>query len=152
MSLPFHLGLRDNRHLVSLMRLEGRSREVLGVAYPQDADRRLRILEQWGIDARSPRAESLGTINMPLSPRDQTILSYQLDADRQSALNGGVTPLNQGRRDAQAGVKERIHLGAGHAALPVTARAGQAPAVSDGLSTTSCTRARHGVAMTIRSR
>lgn len=152
MSLPFHLGLRDNRHLVSLMRLEGRSREVLGVAYPQDADRRLRILEQWGIDARSPRAESLGTINMPLSPRDQTILSYQLDADRQSALNGGVTTLIQSRRAAQAGVKERIHLGAAHAALPVRSHGGPAPTDTHGQSATSATRAQHGIGMTLRIR
>lgn len=113
--MSFHLGLRYNRHQVSLVKVDGRQPEVLGVAYPQEAGRRARILEQWGQSGRSPRHHELATIDMPLPRRAQAILSYQVSPDVRGRLNGGVEPLVQSRRQLQPGPQERMHLGIGGA-------------------------------------
>ena len=110
-AMAFHLGLRYNRHQVSLMRQPGRSNEVLAVAYPQQSDRRARILEQWGRDPWSPRHHSPASIDMPLSSRAQAILSYQLAGDIRSRLNGGMEPQIQSRHQLEPGIQQRMHLG-----------------------------------------
>ena len=145
MSLPFHLGLRYNRHMVSLIKLEGRSREVLGSAYPRETNPRAHLLTQWGIDAQSPRRPEEATINEPLSARAQAILSYQLNPTSRATLNGGVTPLTQSRRDDQSGVKQRLHVGAAHAVLHVDSRPGRgASHPMQSLPSTLGARSQHG--------
>ncbi|WP_428243265.1 hypothetical protein [Gynuella sp.] len=109
--MNFHLGLRYNRHQVSLMKQADRSREVLGVAYPEESDRRARILEQWGRSPWSPRHQSAATIDMPLSSRAQAILSYQLAGDVRTRLNGGMEPQIQSRHQLEPGIQQRMHLG-----------------------------------------
>lgn len=147
MSLPFHLGLRHNQHMVSVISPPGRSRDMLGVAYPDDANPRLHILAQWGIDARSPRNAELATIDIPLPRRAQAILSYQIDPALRHQLNTGMTPLADTRREAKAGVKVRVHLGAHHAVLPVEARFGTcAQHDPSELFPGSEVRARHAIA------
>lgn len=147
MTLPFHLGLRDNRHMVSLIKEPGRTREVLGVAYPQggEVERRAQILQYWGIDAQSPRRPALNTVNLPLEARAQTALYYQVNAATRAEINGTTTPLTQSRRDDQPGLKDRIHLGADHVSLPVESRPGRTVAEPNhALSATPSTRGRLG--------
>ncbi|MFL6652837.1 MAG: hypothetical protein ACJ8J7_16305 [Sulfurifustaceae bacterium] len=111
MSLPFHLGLRADRHVLSVIKQNGRTREQLGVAYPQESDPRRRILKQWGIDDASPRRTDPDTIDLPLARRTQTILSYQLNPALRRQLNTGMGSLSGSRRDSQSGLRGRTHLG-----------------------------------------
>lgn len=123
--LPFHLGLRDDRHMVSVIRQNGQTQVQLGVAYPQEGDRRRRILEQWGLAARSPRAESLDTIDLPLARRSQAILFWQVSPSlqQQLATGQGGMPLSRLAGD-QAGMLDRAHLGTERLPMAVDARFG----------------------------
>jgi hypothetical protein len=113
--LPFHLALRDCRHMVSLIRHDGSERAPIeiGVPYASDGDRRERILELWGMQQASPRREMQGTIDQALSSRHQIALSLHLDPALQQLLRGGLPPEPEGRRDVASGVKSRLHLGPG---------------------------------------
>jgi len=142
MPLPFHLDLRYNKHLLSLIKLGDRPREVLGMAYPEDSDRRARIPTHWGQSTQSPRHIEQATIDLPLPVRAQTILSYQVNAQARAEINGGITPLTQSRRDEQPGPKQRLHLGTEHAGLPVEARA-RLSSTSPTIPSTPSVRLRH---------
>lgn len=145
MKLPFHLGLRDKRHTVTVVKLDGRQPPVLGTASPDDETRRAQILTNWGVSAPSPRQTGEATINQPLPVRSQTILSYQVNPAVRATLNGGVTPLVQSRRDNQSGPQQRVHLGTDHAALPADGRPGRlAPSPNETASATPDERTRHG--------
>ena len=145
MTRRFHLGLRFNRHMVSLVKEPGRSREVLGVAYPDEVDRRAQILQYWAIDAQSPRRTEPNSINVPLETRAGTILYYQVNEATRAEIDGRVTPLTQSRRDEAPGMKERVHLGPNHASLPVESRPGCTFAEPNhGLSATPSARGRLG--------
>jgi hypothetical protein len=113
--LPFHLALRDCRHMVSLIRWDeiGRNRVEIGIPYAVDMDPRQRILELWGMQQGSPRREMSGTLDQPLSRRHQVALSPQLDPWLRQLLRGGLPPEPEGRRDVASGVKSRLHLGVG---------------------------------------
>jgi len=144
MSLPFHLGLRYNRHLLSLVKLGDQPRPVLGVAYPEDTDRRARIPIQWGQATQSPRRSEPATIDLPLPQRTQTILSYQVNPQVRAALDGEPGPLVGSRRDLEPGLKQRLHLGPDHPGLPAETRARLAAAAATGLSATPEPRNLHG--------
>ncbi|MGE5491194.1 MAG: hypothetical protein ACM31P_07950 [Actinomycetota bacterium] len=124
-SLPFHMGLRDDRHMVSVIRQNGQSQVQLGVAYPMDGDRRCRIMEQWGIAARSPREESLDTIDLPLAQRSQAILFWQVSPALRGPLATGQGGTAGSRLiDNQAGMLDRAHLGTERQPMAVDARFG----------------------------
>ena len=125
MTRRFHMGLRDNQHMVTLMKVNGQSREVLGRAYPNDENRRQRILDNWGLSVQSPRIPEPASIDIPLSPRAQTILSYEMAPAVRDQLNGGLPPQTQSRKDEQNGVKDRIHRGPNRPILPVESRPGR---------------------------
>ena len=145
MTRRFHLGLRFNHHMVSLLKVPGESREVLGVAYPQEFDRRAQILHYWAIDAQSPRVGELNTVNLPLETRAQTALYYQVNEATRAQLDHRTTPLTQSRRDEAPGVKDRVHLGVNHASLPVESRPGRTfHEPNHGLSATPSARGRLG--------
>lgn len=111
MTLPFHLGLRANRHQVSLIQQNGRSRVQLGTAYPDDSNPRRRILMQWGMEGRSPRQSDPDTIDLPLARRAQAILSYQVNPGLRHQLNTGMGSLSNSRHQSQPGLQGRAHLG-----------------------------------------
>ena len=96
--------LRNDGHTVSVVTPEGATRPVLGVARPDEQDKRLKLLRQWG-HAPSPRAQALVTIDEPLDQRSQTILSYEVGASLRRRLNGGHGDLAQ-RRSAPAAATE----------------------------------------------
>jgi hypothetical protein len=90
------LELRDENHLVTEVTLNGATRPVLGIAHPDEADKRARLLRNLGYppsprdaQAASPRAARLATIDEPLPQRSQTILSHEVDAALRQRLNGG---------------------------------------------------------------
>jgi len=74
MPLPFHLGLRNNQHLVSVIKTQEGGRPQLGVAYQQNDRRRAHIPTNWGVPSQSPRQSESTEIHLPLSPRAQALL------------------------------------------------------------------------------
>lgn len=108
MILKLLLGLRDNRHMVDVVKINGETRPVLGVSHPQEQDRRANVLRQWGISAESPRREPPATIDEPLPQRSQTILSYQVEPPVRQRVNGGLDALADSRQRNGSGTKERV--------------------------------------------
>lgn len=108
MSLPFHLGLRHYRHMVSHLRDTGRVRDRLGVAYPDDHDRRGRVLEQWGIERSSPR-EPPPSATIPVPRRVQAALAPRVAPSVQKQLFG-IPDQAPTRWDARPGLHSRMHL------------------------------------------
>lgn len=111
--LPFHLGMRDCRHVISLIRNDGlgRTRVEIGTPYAADMNPRDRVLDQWGMQQASPRRDMAGAIDQPFSRRHQVALSAQLPTELRAFLRGGFPPQPEGRRDVASGVKARQHLG-----------------------------------------
>lgn len=108
---PFHMGLRGDRHMVSLIRQNDQQQVQLGMAYPEEGNRRHRILEQWGITQRSPRQESPDTVDLPLAQRSQAILFWQVSPGMRQQLATG-----------QGGMLDRAHLGTERLPMTVDAR------------------------------
>ncbi|OIO59447.1 MAG: hypothetical protein COX57_02790 [Alphaproteobacteria bacterium CG_4_10_14_0_2_um_filter_63_37] len=96
------LGLptRDGKTLKIVQTQEGQP-PILTEATPPEScaeARRLKATSAQGVTP-SPRAQPLATINTPLETRTRTILYYELSAEEQATLNGGVTPSqNKGRK------------------------------------------------------
>ncbi len=67
---------------------------------PEDAEaKRQRAAERHGMAPPPARAEAPASIDLPLDPREQTILSYRLAPDLRRGLAGGVAvPENKGRK------------------------------------------------------
>lgn len=120
MGLPFELGLRHCRHMVSLIRGEADSRQqyLIGRPYRPDASRRQRVLEMWGMEQASPRKPMFGTIDAPLSPREKVAYAARLHPDIQQVLSSGFEGAPVGRRERVDGVKGRLHVGPSH--MPIT--------------------------------
>lgn len=116
--MTFRLGLRFNQHEVSLVKTNGNQREQLGVAYPDDADKRAKIMTHWGQNTQSPRRPELNSITQPLPKRAQAILSYKIPSQQRAIVNGEQKPLVQSRRDTASGVKNRMHINT-HTAIHV---------------------------------
>jgi len=108
--MEFRLGLRNNQHEVSLISTGDPRRTQLGTAYPNDEDKRSRVMNHWGQSAQSPRKPEAATVNIPLSQRAQTILSYRLPDEQRAIVNGQQRPMAESRKDQQPGLKARMHL------------------------------------------
>ena len=108
MILKLLLGLRDNRHMVDVVKVNGETRPVLGVSHPQEGDKRANIVRQWGMSAESPRREPPATIDQPLPQRSQAILSYQVGPQVRQRINGGLDALPDSRQRSGTGTKERV--------------------------------------------
>ncbi|MBU2707879.1 hypothetical protein KCM76_17930 [Zooshikella marina] len=119
MKLPFHLGLRNQRHMVSIFRVNNQHWLTLGQAFSKESHRREQILSQWGINGFSPRYQSPEKVHVPFTTRHQHILSYQLDTLLQHQLQPGTTSPIANRQQLIPGLQHRAHLGSGHAVLPV---------------------------------
>jgi hypothetical protein len=100
------LELRDDNHLVTEVTLNGAKRPVLGVAHPDEAEKRAKLLRSLG-HRPSPRDERLATIDEPLPQRSQTILSYEVDPALRQRLNGGAGPLASSRLASSDGTTAR---------------------------------------------
>lgn len=115
MILKLLLGLRNNRHQVDVVKVNGESRPVLGTSHPQEENKRVEALKAWGMQAESPRKERLATIDEPLPQRTQTILSHRLTPELRQRVNSGMGTLADSRMKNLSGAKDRADL-----ALPDT--------------------------------
>ncbi|HYD80193.1 MAG TPA: hypothetical protein VEC06_10325 [Paucimonas sp.] len=104
------LALRNNAHRVAVIKTESGTREVLGVAHPEEQDRRAGVLKQWGIDPASPRQEPPATIDEPLPQRTQTILSYRLDPALRRRIDTGIGEPADSRVRNRPGKKDEANL------------------------------------------
>ncbi|WP_115719804.1 hypothetical protein [Gallaecimonas mangrovi] len=120
MGLPFELGQRHYRHMVSIIRGEVGSRQQfeLGRPYRPDSSRRQRVLEQWGMEQASPRKTMFGTIDAPLARREKVAYAARLKPEIQQVLGSGFEGSPVDRRQRVNGVKGRLHVGPTHS--PIT--------------------------------
>lgn len=91
MLLQLLLRLRNQQERVKVILREGHTRPELGIAQPQEDDRRASLPELWGRESHPTRQEPLATIDEPLPVRTQTILSHEVPDNVRRALNGDVT-------------------------------------------------------------
>ena len=123
----FHPGLRQNRHMLRMIKDGGQSRRAyrLGSAYgneisaADDTERRRRILDQWGMQSQSIRKPEPDSIAQPLQRRAQAAYFYQVPDGEQHRLVKRQHNAPLTRRDVLPGTKDRIHLGRNHADLIV---------------------------------
>ncbi|WP_338847049.1 hypothetical protein V8J88_25200 [Massilia sp. W12] len=92
------LALRNQAHQVQIIQPEGAKRPMLGTRDPQEIERRLQVLKQWGTPQHPGRKKALQAIEQALPQRTQTILSHQLPPALQQELNGGAGPLSESRK------------------------------------------------------
>ena len=104
------LGLRDGRQQVRVVKINGTSRPVLGTTQPEEENRRVRVVRQWGMQAVSPRQTSLAGIDEPLSQRSQTILSHNLAPALRQLVNTGVGSSADAQRSRQPEPAQSIPL------------------------------------------
>ena len=120
------LGLRNQGHQVSLIRLNGETRLLLGRKYPAETDLRRQSNAQWGDPTHTGRQTALDSIDEALPQRSQTILSYQLDPTLRASVNAGVgrlklpaaqtesaepRPPAQSRTEAEAAIQQTVKIG-----------------------------------------
>jgi hypothetical protein len=86
MLLEVLLNLRRGRERCAVIQREGHTRPELGIAHPQEDERRVSLPGLWGWEQHPTRAEAPPTIDEPLDTRTQTILSYQLPEHVRAAI------------------------------------------------------------------
>lgn len=97
---------------VSVLKLSGSSRPVLGLSRPEKDERRARAVLRWGHPENPAQPKPPATIDTPLPPRLQTLLSYRVDQALRHRLNGGVGPMPGSRRAASEVVQATVDLDA----------------------------------------
>jgi hypothetical protein len=115
MKPPHHPGGRGPYQRLSVIKSPDSARLALGQSEPATDDRRARAAAQWGSGNATPRHSAPATIDIPLPPRVQTLLSYRLDPALSRQLAGGPGPLPASRREAQQPVKATLVMGVGRA-------------------------------------
>lgn len=113
MKPPQRPGSRGPYERVSVLKPPGQGRVVLGQSAPDTDDRRARAAAQWGQGSAAPRQQPLATIDTPLPPRVQTLLSYRVDPTLARQLVGGPSLPPVSRRAAEQPVQAIVTIGIG---------------------------------------
>lgn len=92
MLLDILLNLRNGRERISIVQRNGHTRPELGIAHPQEDERRLSIPALWGLARHVTRIEPPATIDEPLPTRTQTILSHRVPEDVRRAIEDRQAP------------------------------------------------------------
>lgn len=106
--LKILLALRNHAHQVEVLVPNGETRSVLGTSHPEEENRRVNVVKQWGCTTESPRQQRQSTIDLPLPQRSQTILSYRVNPVLQNVLNGGSGSLADSRMHNRTTVVEAL--------------------------------------------
>lgn len=91
-------GLRNNAHQVQIVQPNGATRPVLGTSDPEEEQRRVNVVKQWGGAHEGPRHQAPVGIEQALPQRTQTILYYQLPENERQLVNGGLGALGSSRK------------------------------------------------------
>lgn len=120
MTSLIYLPLRDYRHRLKVMKRPDGPGLMLARYYPDDQNHRERVIEQWGLPARSIRQGDDETIGIPLDTREQTIYALRNPDYIQSARMHGSAPSSSPRqRHSEGDHPPTTLLGAPH--CPVSA-------------------------------
>lgn len=112
MKPPQRPGGRSPYQRLSVIKMPDSARLVLGQSEPATDDRRARAAAQWGAGSAPPRRSAPATIDVPLPPRVQTVLSYRLEPALARQLTGGASPPPASRREAERAVQVTLVVGA----------------------------------------
>jgi hypothetical protein len=112
MKTPKQPSGRSPYERVSVLKLSGSSRVVLGQSRPEKDERRARAVLRWGHPDNPAQPKPSGTIDTPLPPRLQTLLSYRVDQALRRRLNGGPGPMPASRKAAMEVVQATVDLDA----------------------------------------
>jgi hypothetical protein len=110
MKTPKQPNGRSPYERVSVLKLSGSSRVVLGQSRPEKDERRARAVLRWGHPENPAHPTPPATIDTPLPPRLQTLLSYRVDQALQRQLNGGLGPLPASRNAAREIIHATVDL------------------------------------------
>jgi hypothetical protein len=121
MKPPHRPGGRSPYQRLSVIKMPDSARLVLGQSEPVTDDRRARAAAQWGAGSAAPRQSAPATIDVPLPPRVQTVLSYRLEPGLARQLTGGASPPPASRREAQRAVQATLVVGVDRIEVEATA-------------------------------
>jgi hypothetical protein len=112
MKTPKQPSGRSPYERVSVLKLSGSSRPVLGLSRPEKDERRARAVLRWGHPENPAQPKRSDTIDTPLPPRLQTLLSYRVDQALRRRLNGGLGPMPGSRHAAREVVQATVDIDA----------------------------------------
>jgi hypothetical protein len=112
MKTPKQPNGRSPHERVSVLKLEGSSRVVLGHSRPEKDARRARAVLRWGHPDNPAQPKPSTTIDTPLPPRLQTLLSYRVDEALRHQLHGAPGPMTASRKAAMTVVQATVDLDA----------------------------------------
>ena len=112
MKTPKQPSGRSPYERVSVLKLSGSSRPVLGLSRPEKDERRARAVLRWGHPDNPAQPKPPATIDTPLPPRLQTLLSYRVDQALRRRLNGGLGSMLTSRKAAMEVVQATVDLDA----------------------------------------
>ena len=87
---------------VSVKNVPGETHPVLARSWPEEEDRRTQVCRDWNHAAQSPRAAPLQSAVEALPVREQTILSYALQAAMAARLQRPAGDGSNSGRDDQS--------------------------------------------------
>jgi hypothetical protein len=112
MKTPKQPSGRSPYERVSVLKLSGSHRPVLGLSRPEKDQRRAQAVLRWGHPENPAQPKPSATIDTPLPPRLQTLLSYRVDQALQRRLHGGLGPMPGSRKASTEVVQATVDLDA----------------------------------------
>lgn len=110
MKTPKQPSGRSPYERVSVLKLSGSYRPVLGLSRPEKDERRAQAVLRWGHPDNPSQPKPPATIDTPLPPRLRTLLSYRVDQALQRRLNGGLGSMPSSRRASMEVVQATVDL------------------------------------------
>jgi hypothetical protein len=121
MKTPKQPNGRSPYERVSVLKLSGSHRPVLGLSRPEKDARRANAVLRWGHPENPAQPKPAGTIETPLPPRLQTLLSYRVDKALQHRLHGGHGSMTASRHAADVVIQATVDLdAAGSTCIKIT--------------------------------
>ncbi|WP_188792805.1 hypothetical protein [Dyella nitratireducens] len=112
MKTPKQPSGRSPYERVSVLKLSGSSRPVLGLSRPERDERRARAVLRWGHPKNPAQPKPPATIDTPLPPRLQTLLSYSVDQTLRQQLNSGLGPMPASRKQSMEIIQATVDIDA----------------------------------------
>jgi len=95
-----------------VLKLSSSHRPVLGLSRPEKDERRAQAILRWGHPDNPAQPKPPATIDTPLPPRLQTLLSYRVDQALRHRLHGEIGPMPGSRKASMEVVQATVDLDA----------------------------------------